>query len=133
MTNFTPWIRPTLMGPFITTWGFVTLSTMTFGVRMATLGQYDDWLLAMLSASMFAGLIVSSLIASDVFLLKRKLRQLPTGASAWFSSLFAPVGIWFAWHFLSFGDGTIPSAVFHIAAPIVLVPFTLRLLFGRAC
>jgi fructose-specific phosphotransferase system IIC component len=133
MTHFTPWIRPTLLGPFITTWSLVTLTTLTFGARIATLGQYDHWLIAMLSASMFTGLIVCSLIAADVFLLQRKLRQLPTGASAWMTSMLAPVGVWFTWHVLGFGDGDIPSAVFHIAAPILLVPFPLRLLFGRAC
>jgi|APLow6443716910_1056828.scaffolds.fasta_scaffold715688_1 hypothetical protein len=135
--DFTPWIRPTLKGPFLTSWAFTTLSFglaslgLGGGVSALTFGQADDWLVAMLLVSFFAGLVVASLVASDLVLLRLKLRKLPTGLSAWTSSLFAPVAIWLAWSFFGFGDGdSVFTTVAHIAAPIAGAPFALRLLLG---
>jgi hypothetical protein len=135
--DFTPWIRPTLKGPFLTSWAFTTLSFVGAffglgdGVSALTFGQADDWLVAMLFVSFFAGLVVASLVASDLVLLRLKLRKLPTGLSAWTSSLFAPVAIWLAWSFFGFGEGeSVFATVAHIAAPIAAAPFVLRLLLG---
>lgn len=133
MTDFTPWIRPTLKGPFLTSWGFTTLAYFTVGMRVATFGYFDDWLVSMLMVSFFAGLIVAALIASDLVLLRAKVRRLPTGIPAWASSLLAPIGVWFAWSFFGFGDGdSVLEVVVRIAAPIVAVPFALRALLGSA-
>jgi len=133
MTDFTPWIRPTLEGPFLTSWGFTTLAYFTVGMRALTFGYFDDWLVSMLMVSFFAGLIVCSLIASDLVLLRSKLRRLPTGIPAWASSLLAPIGVWFAWSFFGFGDGdSMIEVVLRIAAPIVAVPLMLRALLGSA-
>lgn len=132
MTDFTPWIRPTLVGPFLTSWAFTTLSTLTLGVSFATLGHFDDWLVAMLVVSFFAGLCVASLIAADVTLLRLKLRALPTGASAWTSSLLAPVAIWMAWAFFGLDGEDVLETVLRIALPIAVAPLALRLALGRA-
>jgi hypothetical protein len=133
MTDFTPWIRPTLKGPFLTSWGFTTLAYFTVGMRIATFGYFDDWLVSMLMVSFFAGLIVCSLIASDLVLLRSKMRRLPTGIPAWASALLAPIGVWFAWSFFGFGDGdSVLEVVVRIAAPILAVPFALRTLLGSA-
>lgn len=131
--DFTPWIRPTLKGPFLTSWALTTLFhfVLPSGIFALTFGQTDDWLVAMLLVSFFAGLVVASLVASDLVLLRLKLRKLPTGLSAWTSSLFAPVAIWLAWSFFGFGDGdSVLVTVTHIAAPIAAAPFVLRLLLG---
>ncbi len=131
MTDFTPWIRPTLKGPFLTSWSLTTLAFFTVGMRVATFGYFDDWLVSMLMVSFFAGLIVASLIASDLVLLRSKLRKLPTGLPAWASSMLAPVGVWFAWSFFGFGDGeSVLEVVLRIALPIAIVPLTLRTLLG---
>lgn len=132
--DFVPWIRPTLTGPFITTWGLTTLAQLASGgAALATFGTTDEWLFAMLLVSFFAGLIVTSLIASDLVLLRLKLRKLPTGFSAWFSSLAAPIAVWFAFAFFGLGDGSdIGEFVVRVALPILAVPFFLRLIFGRA-
>lgn len=136
--DFLPWIRPTLLGPFWTSWGFTTLAHMTLGLSVATLGHvtgvgFDDWIVAIMLVSFFSALVVVGLIASDVTLLKLKLRALPTGLSVWASSLLAPVGVWMAWHFFGMGDGdSMLELVLRIMIPIFAVPFVLRLMFGRA-
>lgn len=132
MTDFTPWIRPTLLGPFLTSWALTTLSSLTVGAAVATFGYFDDWLVAMLIVSFFAGLCVTSLIFSDLVLLKLKLRALPTGAAAWLTSLAAPIAIWMAWAFFGLDGETVLETVLRIAAPIAIVPFVLRLVLGRA-
>lgn len=133
MTDFTPWIRPTLKGPFITVWGLTTLAHLTFGVAALTGGRLDSWMLGMLFGSFFASICVASLVAADLVLLRTKLRRLPTGAGAWLSSLLAPAAVWMGWAWLGAGDGEdVADAVLRIAAPIVLAPLALRLATGRA-
>lgn len=133
MTDFTPWIRPTLKGPFLTVWGLTTLAHLTFGVAAICGGRTDSWMLGMLFGSFFASACVAALVAADLVLLRVKLRRLPTGAAAWMTSMLAPVSIWLGWAWLGAGDGEdVPEVVLRIAAPMLLGPLALRLVFGRA-
>lgn len=133
MTDFSPWLRPTLLGPFITTCGFTTLALMTFGLVLPNGEHLDAWLLAMISATFFASTVAVALITSDVLLLRLKLRRLPTGFGAWVSSLAAPLAIWMAWGFFGWGDGeSIPELVVRFAAPIFAAPFVLRFVSGTS-
>lgn len=133
MDDFRPWLRPTLVGPFATTWTIVTL--LLFAQRSLVLPngeRLDVWLLAMLSASTFAAMTVCGLLAADLALLRVKLRKLPTHARAWTSSLLAPLGIWAAWSIVGWGDEdtAIPVLVLLFAWPFVGVPLALRWAFG---
>lgn len=132
MTDFTPWIRPTLLGPFLTSWALTTLTSLTVGAAVATFGHVDDWLVAMLIVSFFAGLCVASLLFSDLVLLRLKVRALPTGAAAWLSSLAAPIAIWMAWSIFGLDGESVLETVLRIAAPIAIAPLLLRLVLGRA-
>lgn len=133
MTDFTPWIRPTLKGPFLTVWGFTTLAHLTFGVSVLSGGRFDGWMLGMLFGSFFAATCVAALIFADLVLLRMKARKLPTGGAAWLSAMLAPIAIWMGWAWLGMGDGeNVPEIVLRIAGPVLVGPLALRLVLGSA-
>lgn len=134
MDDFRPWLRPTLVGPFATTWGFVTL--LMLGQRALVLPngeRLDVWLLTLLSTAFFAAMVVCGLLAADLVLLRARLRKLPTGGPAWLSSLLAPVGVWIAWSIVGWGDEdtAIPMVVALVAWPFLGVPLALRWVVGH--
>jgi hypothetical protein len=134
MNDFTPWVRPTLVGPFATTWIVVTLLQLGQSALVLPNGErLDMWLLVMLSTSFYAAMIVVGLLAADLALLGAKLRRLPTNGRAWLSSLLAPVGVWLAWSIVGWGDGdtAIPMLVLLFAWPFAAVPLALRWFFGE--
>lgn len=133
MTDFTPWLRPTLFGPFLTTWSFATLAHLVAGALVLPNGErLDGWLLSMLLMSFFGAACVVGLLLADVALLRTGLRQLPTHGRAWLSALLAPVGVYAAWMIFGLGDGeSIPQLVFSIGAPFVLAPLALRFALGQ--
>lgn len=134
MDDFRPWLRPTLLGPFVTTWMVATL--MLFAQRALVLPngeQLDAWLLVLVSSGFFASMVVCGLLAADLALLRVKARKLPTGGRAWLSSLLAPLGIWIAWSVVGWGDEdtAVPLAVLLFAWPFAGVPLALRWLVGE--
>lgn len=133
MTDFTTWLRPTLLGPFVTTWGFATLGQLIAGALVLPNGErLDSWLVAMLSVSFFAAAVVVGLLSADLILLRWKLRSLPTGARAWTSSLLAPAAVWVTYSMLSWDDvESIAQLVAMIGAPILAAPLALRWAFGQ--
>ena len=136
MTDFTPWLRPTLLGPFVTTWAFVTLghlgSGSSFLEHVLPFGErLDGWLVGMLVMSFFAAMIVVGLLTADLALLRAGLRKLPTGGRAWLSALVAPVAVWISWAVFGVGDGeSIPELVLMISWPMLGAPLALRFALG---
>lgn len=134
MDDFRPWLRPTLLGPFVTTWTVATL--MLFAQRALVLPngeQLDAWLLVLVSSGFFASMVVCGLLAADLVLLRARARKLPTRGRAWLSSLLAPLGIWIAWSVVGWGDEdtAVPLAVLLFAWPFAGVPLALRWLVGE--
>jgi hypothetical protein len=135
MSDFAPWIRPTLLGPFVTTWGLATLGSIGDGSAAPSWAlpngeRLDQWLLLLVSASLFASVVVVGLIVADLVLLRAKMCALPSGASAWTSSMLAPVAVWITWGFFGWGEGSIPMLVLMITWPIFAAPLLLRVAFG---
>lgn len=135
MNDFTPWLRPTLYGPFVTTWGMATLLAITQGMTLVLPNgeRLDNWIALLFTTSFFAAMVVVGLLAADLALLRAKLRKLPTGGRAWLSSLLAPAGVWLAWSIFGWGDedSTVPSLVFMIAWPFLGAPLALRWFLGE--
>lgn len=132
MNDFAPWLRPTLLGPFVTTWSFATLAHLVAGALVLPNGErLDSWLVTMLSVSFFAASVVVGLLSADLVLLRGKLRRLPTHGRAWASSLLAPIGVWVAYSMLSWDDvESIAQLVSMIGAPILAAPLALRWALG---
>lgn len=131
MTSFTDWLKPTLLGPSLTTWGLTTLGSVLIGMHAISGGRLDNWLLGMLFASFFAAGLSVLLLTADVVLLKAKVRALPTGGRAWVSSLLSPLGVFFIWSlpFLSPPESALGTVLF-IAGPMTAAAFALRMAFG---
>jgi hypothetical protein len=135
-SDFRPWIRPTLIGPFLTTWAFATLGSIGGGGDgehawvLPNGERLDQWIVLMLSASVFASVVVVGLIAADLVLLRARMCALPSGASAWTSSLLAPIAVWITWSFFGWGDGSLPMLALMAGWPILAAPLALRLVLG---
>ncbi len=131
MTSFGPWLKPTLLGPLLTSWGYMSLGIWLLGVATITGGHLDDWLIAMLWASAFGCMLGVTSIAVDVALLAAKMRSLPTGVRAWLTSLLAPVGVIFIWQLPIWNPPeSVLALVVLLVAPMFVSPLLLRLAFG---
>jgi hypothetical protein len=132
MNDFTPWIRHTLLGPFVTCFGLVTLAHFTVGEEVLFNGhRFDSWLLSMLLTGFFAAGMVVNLIMADLALLKGKMRRLPTGFRGWASSMSAPLGVLFLWNTLGAGQGeSMLEVVVTIVGPMIVVAYATRLVLG---
>ena len=133
MTDFKPWLRPTLLGPFLTTWGLTTVAHLIAGALVLPNGErLDSWLVSMLSVSFFTAAVVVGLLSADLILLRWKIRALPTGARAWASSLLAPLAVWITYSMLSWDDvESIAQLVAMIGSPILAAPLALRWALGQ--
>jgi hypothetical protein len=132
MNDFTPWIRPTLLGPFVSCFGLVTFAHFSVGEEVLFSGhRFDSWLFAMLLTGFFAAAMVVNLILADVALLRGKIRRLPTGMRGWLSSMLAPLGVFFVWNVHGWGDGSsVIELVVRIVAPMIAVAYASRLVLG---
>lgn len=136
MTDFGPWLRPTLLGPFITIFGLVTVSHAALGGAADAMifagHELDSWLMAMLIGGFLASAIVVSLIVADVSLLAAKLRKLPSGLGAWLSALLAPFALFVAWHLVGQDQAaSVLEAVLRFALPFPASALVVRFALGR--
>ncbi len=132
MNDFSPWIRPTLLGPFLSCFGLVTAAHFTLGEQVLYSGhRFDSWLVSMMITGFFAAGMVVNLILADVALLRLKMRRLPTGLRGWASSMAAPLGVFFVWSTLGMGQGdSVIELVVRIVAPMVAVAYATRIVLG---
>lgn len=132
MQSFTPWLRPTLIGPLATLWTLITALHLLIGVDALSDGRIDSWAIAMLFATAYGCTLIVALIVSDLVLLKAKLRALPTGGRAWLSSILSPFAVSMVASLPLWPEprSWLGVAVL-IAAPIALGAPLVRLVFGR--
>lgn len=135
MTDFGPWLRPTLLGPFLSTMGVVTLAHLVLGDHAAdqvlfTGHVFDSWVVSMFVAAIVSCGLVVNLIVADVTLLWLKWRKLPTGGGAWMSALLAPIALHFAMQLFSGVPETMLDAVLAIVLPFPIAAFVIRFVFG---
>jgi hypothetical protein len=131
MTTFTPWLRPTLLGPLLTLWTLTTLGSVLVGMEALSGGRFDNWLVGMLWVSFFGCALGVILIAVDVLLLKLGWRQLPTGGRAWISSCLTPLAVFFIWTLPFWPQPeTVLGLVAFLTLPMFAASFGSRMLFS---
>jgi len=135
MSDFAPWLRPTLLGPFVTLFGLVTISHLAVGGALDEVilagHSFDSWVFAMAFAAMLGSPIVVSLILADVMLLAAKLRRLPRGFGAWLSAMLAPFALFFAWHVIGDGGESALEAVLALLLPFPVSALAVRFVLGQ--
>jgi hypothetical protein len=136
MTDFTPWIRPTVLGPFLSSFGLVIAAHLLFGMQAvnALFGghEFDALLVSLLLTGFVSAAVVVNLIVADVALLGLKWRRLPTGFSAWLGAMLAPIALHLSWAHFGWGDGeSVADLVAHIVVPMPVTAVLLRLMFGQ--
>ncbi|MGE3633220.1 MAG: hypothetical protein AB7P00_25200 [Sandaracinaceae bacterium] len=127
-----PWLAPTLFGPLLSCWGYISLGSLLFGVAALSGDRFDSWLIAMVWGSAFGSMLSVISVVADVVLLKLKLRQLPTGGRAWVSSMLTPFGVFFSLMLPIWPDpDSVLAVVITVIGPMFVSPFVLRLAFAQ--
>lgn len=130
MTSLRPWLKPTLLGPLLTTWGLGTLGAILVGAAALSGGRLDGWLQLMIFATFFGCAIGVILVGVDVVLLKLQWRALPTGGRAWLSSLLTPIFVFVLWNLGFFQPETMFGVVLWLFGPMFLAAVGSRLVFS---
>ena len=132
MQTFSPWLRPTVLGPLVTLWTLTTALHLLVGLSVLSGGLVDSWIVGMLWATFLGCTLVVNLIVSDVLLLRAKVRRLPTGARAWLSSLLAPLAVSFLWSLPILPPvESIAGLALWLMAPMALGSLGVRVVFGN--
>ena len=135
VTDLGSWLRPTILGPFLTMFALVTISHMAVGNAadgVFLLGQrFDSWLVTMLITGFVACAIVVSLILADVALLAARWRRLPTGFGAWLGSLLSPFALFLAWHLVPGPGESMLEGVLAFALPFPASALAVRVVLGK--
>lgn len=84
------WLTPTLIAPWITTYGVVTAAA-ALGIDKGLWGKALGWLLGMIVGSVWAFVFCLFLVLVDLSLLAIKVRTLPAGKRGWLTSFVSPL------------------------------------------
>lgn len=127
------WLRPTLIAPWLSTYGAVTAIAFLGIDRGGLWGKGAAWLLGMTIGSVWAFAYCLMLILVDLLLLGVKVRTLPAGKRGWGAAFVSPLAC-FASYFVirpyelyPYGPWAIAGAVL---APMVVVAIATRVLTG---
>lgn len=129
MKRIVPWLLPTLIGPLLGACLYVLLvaKVVSLPIPIPTFA----WVVAAVIASSLAFVVGCMMVATDVALLKMKLRSPPTGWRAWAMGIAAPLPVLFAWQKLvKFAITGWPQLLLTFFLPMVLVALASRILLG---
>ncbi len=125
------WLTPTLLAPWIATYGAVTALTLLH--LDGLFGKVLGWTVGMIVGSAWAFLFCTVLVVVDLLLLTSKVRTLPVGKRAWGAALgcpflvFAVYAVAPPYRFYASGPWAIAAAVL---VPMVVVAVGSRIAFG---
>lgn len=132
ITKLTSWMGPTFVGTMLSTWASVALY-VALGKPGPVFGFPElTWLLAFAIATPIAVALSTTMLVVDVFLLKFKLRTLPTGGAGWLMALLSPIPVIATYLALrpsiSFGVSGLLLAIF---GPMLGSALMVRLVVGK--
>jgi hypothetical protein len=123
------WLLPTVLGPFVTTWGIVAALLLLTGQIAIFDARLDTWAFAFFVTGLIAAGQVVWLLLADWILLRAKIRRLPLGGNAW-SSLLAPPVLFTTW-MIPVPVQSLAGALLWIAATMAISAFLVRFVVGR--
>lgn len=127
------WLRPTLIGPWLSVYGTVT-AIAGLGIDRGLFGKVIGWTLGMVLGSVWAFVFCTLLVAVDLLLLAVRVRTLPSGRRGWATGLLAPPMVFAVYavappySFYPYGPWAVVGAV---VAPMVVVAALTRLFAGQ--
>ena len=129
MKRVIPWLLPTLIGPLVGAclYVFVVAQVVSLPVPVPTFA----WVVAAAIASGLAFVVGCMMVATDVALLRLKLRTPPTGWRAWAMGIAAPLPVMFAWQKLvKYAISGWPQLLVTFFLPMLVVALASRVLLG---
>jgi hypothetical protein len=127
------WLRPTLIGPWISVYGAVTAAA-ALGIDRGIFGKVIGWTLGMIVGTAWTFVFCLMLVLVDVALLAVKVRTLPSGKKGWGAALLSPFVVFGGYvlappyQFLKYGPWAVAGAVL---LPMLVVAIGARLLAGQ--
>lgn len=127
------WLRPTLIGPWISVYGAVTAAA-ALGIDRGLFGKVVGWTLGMIIGTAWTFVFCLTLLLVDVALLAVKLRTLPAGKKGWGAALLSPLAVFGVYtlappyQFIKYGPWAIAAAVL---VPMFVVALAARVFAGR--
>jgi hypothetical protein len=126
------WVGPAYVGAITSSWVAVSAYLLMAKPKPVLDNQWLTWLLGVAVATPIATALATTMLVLDIFLLKFKVRALPTGGSAWRMAMLAPVPVaaafWYLWPNLA-SSGT--ALALSLAAPVVGSALAVRLTLGN--
>jgi hypothetical protein len=132
ISKLTSWMGPAFLGTMLSAWASVTLYVL-LGKHEPIFGKLViNWLIAVAIATPVAATLAGTMLVLDVFLLKLKVRTLPTGGAAWGMALLSPLPVVAAYLLFrpSFTFGPWGFAL-SVLAPVLSSALVVRILMGR--
>lgn len=126
------WLRPTLIAPWLSTYGAVT-AVAVLGIDRGLFGKGVAWALGMTIGTVWAFVYCLMLLVVDLALLGVKVRTLPSGKRGWGAALLSPLAVFATYvavppyKFYVYGPWAVAGAVL---VPMLLVAVATRVFAG---
>jgi hypothetical protein len=127
------WLRPTLIGPWISVYGAVTAAA-ALGIDRGLFGKVVGWTLGMMIGTAWTFVFCLALVLVDVAFLAVKIRTLPSGKKGWGAALLSPFAVFGIYamappyQFLKYGPWAVVGAVL---VPMFVVAIAARIFAGQ--
>ena len=126
------WLRPTLIAPWLSTYGAVTAIAL-LGIDRGLFGKGIAWALGMTIGTVWAFAYCLMLVVVDLLLLGVKVRTLPAGRRGWAAAFVSPLAVFGAYvvvppyKFYAYGPWALAAAVL---VPMLVAAIATRVLTG---
>jgi hypothetical protein len=126
------WLRPTLIAPWLSTYGAVTAIAL-LGIDRGLFGKGVAWALGMTIGTVWAFVYCLMLVVVDLLLLGVKVRTLPAGRRGWAAAFVSPLAVFGAYivvppyKFYAYGPWALAAAVL---LPMLVAATATRVLTG---
>jgi hypothetical protein len=123
------WLRPTLIAPWLTVYGAVTLGVLLGFDYGGRAGKVAAWLAGMLAGSVWAFAFCTMLVVVDLALLAVKIRTLPAGRRGWLGAFLSPLPALAVYTVLPWKEIALSGP--WTVAGAVLIPMSIVAIMGR--
>lgn len=133
ISRIASWVGPAYVGSIASSWLAVTGYQFLAKPEPILGSHLLTWLAMVAVATPIASVLATTMLVLDAFLLKFKLRTLPTGGTAWGMAMLAPIPVAGALLYLlptlNYKSGS--ALALALAAPVLISALSVRLVLGN--